>query len=56
MTVLAKTSSNLSIDRVDARLNTSTVTLRVVGGDETKPSAWEQNWATLFLGDMNAGT
>jgi hypothetical protein len=30
--------------------NTSTVALRVVGGDEKEPSAWGYNRATLILG------
>jgi hypothetical protein len=37
-------------------LNTSTVALRVVGGDEREASAWGYNWANLFLGDINTGT
>jgi hypothetical protein len=40
---------------MEAGSNTSTVTLRVVGGDE-KVSAWEYTWATLFLGDLSTGT
>jgi hypothetical protein len=40
---------------VEADLNTSSVTLRVEGGDE-KGSAWRYNRATLFLGDINTGT
>jgi hypothetical protein len=35
--------------------NTSTVALRVVGGDEREPSAWGYNRVTLFLGDINTG-
>jgi hypothetical protein len=48
------------VPRVEAGSNTSTVALRVVGGDEKgtqwKPSAWGYNWVTLFLGDINTGT
>jgi hypothetical protein len=33
---------------MEAGSNTSTVSLRVVGGDIRKPSAWGYNWATLF--------
>jgi hypothetical protein len=32
------------------------ITLRVVRGDEREPNAWEYNWATLFLGDINTAT
>jgi hypothetical protein len=35
---------------MEAGLNTSTVALRLVGGDEKGTSAWGHNWATLFLG------
>jgi hypothetical protein len=42
--------------RVETGSNTSTVTLRVAGGDEKENSAWGYNWATLFLGDNNMGT
>jgi hypothetical protein len=31
----------------------SIMALRVVGGDEREPSAWEYNWATLFLREIN---
>jgi hypothetical protein len=41
---------------VEAGSNTSTVGLRVVGGDEKEPSAWGYNRATLFLGDINTRT
>jgi hypothetical protein len=41
---------------VEAGSNTSTVALRVVGGEEREPSVWGYNWATLFLGDINTGT
>jgi hypothetical protein len=41
---------------VEAGSNTSTVSLRVVGGNEFERSAWEYNWAILFLGDINTGT
>jgi hypothetical protein len=37
-------------------LNTSTVSLRVVGGDEREPSTWWYNCATLSLGDINTET
>jgi hypothetical protein len=37
---------------VEAGSNTSTVALRVVGGDEKETNAWGYNWATLFLGDI----
>jgi hypothetical protein len=37
--------------------NTSTVALRVVGGEtKREPSSWGYNWATLFLVDINTGT
>jgi hypothetical protein len=39
--------------RVEAGSNASTVTLRVVGGDIKKLSAWGYNWAIPFLGDIN---
>jgi hypothetical protein len=38
--------------RVEAGLNTSTVALRVVGGDEKGTQCLGYNWATLFLGDL----
>jgi hypothetical protein len=41
---------------VEAGSNTSTVALRVVGGDVRKPSTWGYNGATLFLGDINTET
>jgi hypothetical protein len=41
---------------VEVGSNTSTVALRVVGGDEKGTSAWGYNWATLFLVDINRGT
>jgi hypothetical protein len=41
---------------MQAGSNTSTVVLRVVGGDEKEPGAWGYNWAILFLGDTNTGT
>jgi hypothetical protein len=50
------TRLELSQPRVEAGSNTSTVALRVVGGDEKEPNAWGYNWATLFLGDLNTGT
>jgi hypothetical protein len=36
--------------------NTSTVALRVVGGDEKGIQCLGINWATLFLGDTNTRT
>jgi hypothetical protein len=39
--------------RVEVGSNTSTVALRVVGGHKMELSAWDYNWATLFLGDTN---
>jgi hypothetical protein len=36
--------------------NTSTVALRVVGGDEKEPGAWGCNWAAMFLGVINTKT
>jgi hypothetical protein len=42
--------------RVEAGPNTSTVALRVVGGDENGTQCLGCNWATLFLGDINMGT
>jgi hypothetical protein len=44
------------VTRVEAVSNTSTVSLRVVGGDAKETSAWGYNWATLFLGYINTGT
>jgi hypothetical protein len=35
--------------------NTSTATLRVVGGDEKGTQCLGYIWATMFLGDINAG-
>jgi hypothetical protein len=40
---------------MEAGSNTSTVDLRVVGGDEKETSARGYNWATLFLRDINKG-
>jgi hypothetical protein len=40
--------------RVKVGSNTSTVALRVVGGDEREPTAWRYNGATLSLGDKYA--
>jgi hypothetical protein len=37
-------------------IDTSTVDLRVVRGDEREPSARGYNSATLFLGDINTRT
>jgi hypothetical protein len=36
---------------MEAGSGTSTVALRVVGGDE-EPNAWGYKWATLFLEDI----
>jgi hypothetical protein len=41
--------------RVETGSNTSTVALRVVGGDEKGTSAWGYNSATVLLGDINTG-
>jgi hypothetical protein len=41
--------------RVEAGSNISTVALLVLRGDENEHNAWGYNWATLFLGDINAG-
>jgi hypothetical protein len=41
--------------RMGAGSNTSTMALRVVGGEEKESNAWEFNWAILFLGDINTG-
>jgi hypothetical protein len=41
---------------VEAGSNTSTITLRVLEGDEKEFSAWRYNKTTLFLGDINTGT
>jgi hypothetical protein len=41
---------------VEAGSNTSTVALRVVGGDEKGTQCLGYNWAALFLGDINKGT
>jgi hypothetical protein len=43
------------LPRVEAGSNTSTVALRVVGGDEKGTRAWGYNWATMFLGDFIRG-
>jgi hypothetical protein len=50
------TTSDLRDSRVEAGLNTSTVSLRVVGGDEKGTQFLGCNLATLFLGDINTGT
>jgi hypothetical protein len=42
-------------DRVEAGTNTSTVTLRVVGGDEKGPQCLGYNWVTMFQGNLNTG-
>jgi hypothetical protein len=39
-----------------ARLEYPTVALRVVGGDEKRTQCPVDNWAALFLGDINTGT
>jgi hypothetical protein len=41
---------------VEAGSNTSTVALRVVGGDKKGTHYLEYNGAMLFLGDINTGT
>jgi hypothetical protein len=46
---------SVSAVRVEAGLNTSTVALRVVGGDEKETSARGYNWATLLLRDTKYG-
>jgi hypothetical protein len=46
----------IRLPRVEVGSNTSTVALRVVGGDEKERSAWRYNWATLLLGNINTGT
>jgi hypothetical protein len=43
-------------NRNRAGSNTSTVALRVVGGDEREPGAWGYKWTTLLLTDINTGT
>jgi hypothetical protein len=42
-------SEGVEESRMEAGSNTSTVVLRVVGGDEKEPSVWGYNRATLFL-------
>jgi hypothetical protein len=42
--------SRSRVCRVEAGPNTSTVALRVVGGDEMGTQCLAYNWATLFLG------
>jgi hypothetical protein len=44
------------VPHVEAGSNTSTVVLRVVGGDEKGIQCLGYNLATLFLGDINTGT
>jgi hypothetical protein len=44
------------VSGVQAGSNTSTVALRVVGGDEKGTHCVGYNWATLFLGNVNKGT
>jgi hypothetical protein len=41
--------------RVEARSNTSSVALRVLGGTKREPSAWGLNWAKLLLGPSLSG-
>jgi hypothetical protein len=41
--------NNDLVARLEAGSNTSTVTLRVVGGEKKEPSAWGYKWAALFL-------
>jgi hypothetical protein len=48
--------STVSHPRVKAGSNTSTVALRVVGGDEKETQCLGVNWATLFLRDIDTGT
>jgi hypothetical protein len=52
--VRAEATSLDLASRVEVGSNTSTVSLRVVGGDENQPSVWGYN--CLFLGDINTGT
>jgi hypothetical protein len=52
-------TSNLRHVRPGLKLtcsNTSTVALRVGGGDEKGTQYLGYNWATLFLGDINTRT
>jgi hypothetical protein len=44
------------VSSVEVGSNTSTITLRVVGGDEKGTQCLGYNWDTLFLGDINIGT
>jgi hypothetical protein len=37
-------------------LNTSTLALRAVEGDEKAPGAWGHNWTSLSLRYINTGT
>jgi hypothetical protein len=48
-------STTLVYSGVEAGSNTSTVPLRVVGGDENRTQCLGCNLATLFLGDINSG-
>jgi hypothetical protein len=48
--------NNEDLKPAEAGSNTSTVALRVVGGDKREPSAWKYKWATLFVGGINTGT
>jgi hypothetical protein len=41
---------------MEAGSNTSTVALRVIGGDEKGTQCLGDNWATLFLRDINPET
>jgi hypothetical protein len=42
--------------RVEAGSNTSSIALRVVGGDENGTQCLGYKWVILFLGDINTGT
>jgi hypothetical protein len=54
---ITRTSSSVVVEaRVEAGSNSSTVALRIVGGDEKGTQCLGYNWATLFLGDINRGT
>jgi hypothetical protein len=44
-----------SHSRVEAGFNTSSVALRVVGGDGKGTQCLRYNWANLFLGDKYGG-
>jgi hypothetical protein len=55
MRSVTKLYSQHEREQVQADSNTSTLDLRVVGGDKKEPSAWGYNWVNLFLGDINRG-